>query len=337
MVNRQLPNRRAWMESSGSTLLVTSAMLFGMASDAWATEPAWPSRTVKIIVPNPAGSATDTMARIVSEALSAAGSQPVVVENKPGAQGQIGVQAMKQGKPDGHTLIISFSGLNSSNPWLVKNPKYHYRDDFTHIVPLVRAPSLLVVSAESRFRSLADLLAFARTNDTKLTYGYGQATSHVMGAAFSHAGKFQKLTGVAYRGQPPALQDLAGDQFDFMFADLAVTKALLEAGKLRALGISTKSRSELVPNIPTLDEQGIRDYDMAAWIGLSAPSGMSPAIALKINNIVAKHVATPAIRSRIQQLGFTPLRGTPAQFVDFVDKEYQLWGNAIRAARIEAE
>lgn len=329
--------RRDWLLRSGRGSLGLGALLCGLAPASRAATEDWPSRPITIVVPNPAGSATDTMARLAADALGAAGRQPVVVDNKPGAQGVIGVQAMKQGKPDGHTLIVSFSGLNSSYPWLAKTPRYHHRDDFTHIVPLVRAPSLLVVRADAPYRTLAELLAAGRADPAKLVYGYGQATSQVMGGAFCHAGGFAAATGVPYRGQPQALTDLVGGRFDFMFADLSVTKPFVDAGKLRALGISTKARADLVPDMPTLAEQGVAGYDLAAWVGLSGPAGMAPGIAARINDTVARHMATPAVRARIRQLGFTPLQGSPAEFSAFAENEYQLWGRAIQAAKIEPE
>ncbi|SPU48666.1 lipoprotein [Bordetella trematum] len=164
-------------------LLVLGCMTAWPGAGAFAesSPPAWPSRPITIIVANPAGSATDTLARIAAEGLSADLKQPVIIDNKPGAQGIIGVQAFKSRQGDDHTLIVSFSGLNSSNPWLFKEQKYHYRDDFTHIVPLVRAPSLLLVNADAAWHSLAQLLQAARKDPARLAYAYGQATSQVMG------------------------------------------------------------------------------------------------------------------------------------------------------------
>lgn len=307
----------------------------GASVFAESTARAWPSRPLTIIVANPAGSATDTLARIAAEGLSAALKQAVIIDNKPGAQGIIGVQSLKSRQGDDHTLIVSFSGLNSSNPWLFKERKYHYRDDFTHIVPLVRAPSLLLVNADSAWHSLAELLDAARKNPAGLAYAYGQATSQVMGGAFNRAGGFPELRGIPYRGQPQALADLMGGRVDFMFADLSVSQPFVASGKLRALGISTQARSSLMPQVPTLQEQGLPGYDLAAWVGLSGPSGMSPVVVERVNQVVSRYFASAPVRQRIGQLGFTPLEGSPTEFARFVDREYEQWGRAIAAAGIE--
>lgn len=300
-------------------------------------ESAWPTRPITIIVPNPAGSATDTLARMVAEGLSTELKQPVVVDDKPGAQGIIGVRAMKARKPDGYTLIISFSGLNSSNPWLFKERKYDYRDDFTHIVPLVRAPLLLVVNADSPYKTLPDLLKVARADAGKVMYGYGQTTSQVMGGAFCHAGGFPAVRGIPYQGQPQALTDLIGGRFDFMFADLSVSLPFVKSGKLRALGISTQTRSDVLPDAPTLEEQGLSGYNLAAWVGLSGPHGMPREIVDRINTVVLQYFDMPATLERVKYLGFSPLRGTPQQFATFVDDEYVRWGRAISDAGIKPQ
>ncbi|GAA5236751.1 tripartite tricarboxylate transporter substrate binding protein [Verticiella sediminum] len=297
----------------------------------------YPERPLSIIVPNPPGSATDTLARMVAEALNRAWGQPVVVENKPGAQGVIGVQTMKRAPADGYTLIISFSGLNSSNPWLQAQPAYHYKDDFTHIAPLVRAPSLLLVNVDSPYHSVDDLLHDTVSGNRHLTYGYGQATSQVMGSAYVHAADIAGAVGIPYRGQPQALTDLVGRQFDFMFADLSVAKPFVDAGKLRALAVSTGERVTLAPDVPTLDELGVRGYDLAAWVGLSGPAGMPPAIVTKISEVVRAAFRAEDVQARIRQLGFTSLDADPATFAAFVDSEYEKWGRAIKAAGIEPQ
>lgn len=321
----------------GRTILGMAAICGSPATWAQMTADSYPARPMSIIVPNPPGSATDTLARMVADGLNRAWGQSVVVENKPGAQGVIGVQTMKKAVADGHTLIISFSGLNSSGPWLQAQPAYHYKDDFTHIVPLVRAPSLLLVRAESPHVALKDLVQTGLQQPGGITYGYGQATSQVMGGAFAHAADISAAVGIPYRGQPQALADLVGGQFDFMFADLSVAKPFLESGRLRALAISTTERSTLMPEVPTLAEQGIVGYDLAAWVGLSGPAGIPADIVQKINAEVSRAFASEVARRRVLQLGFTSLDSDPGRFADFVDSEYETWGRAIQAAGIEPQ
>lgn len=306
---------------------------------ARAAEPApgYPEKAITIIVPNPAGSATDTLARLVAEALNAAWRQPVVVENKPGAQGIIGVNALKAAKRDGYTLIVSFSGLNSSNPWLYKNLQYHYQNDFTHIAPLVRAPSLLLVNAGSGYRTMADLMDKIRRDPKSVVYGYGQATSQVMGAAFANSVYAGGIEGVPYKGQPPALTDLVGGQYDFIMADLSVSKPFLDAGKVRALGISTKERSSLMPEVSPISMQGLPEFDLAAWVGISGPAAMPPAVVTKLNREITRFMARPETEARIKTLGFSSLSFTPQEFKAFVESEHANWGKAIRAAAMEPQ
>lgn len=312
-------------------------LLFGASGPASASSgaTAYPAQKITIIVPNPPGSATDTLARIAAEGLQERLGQAVIVDNKPGAQGIIGVQAMKRSAPDGYTLIVSFSAINSSNPWLKKDLPYDYDKDFTHIVPMVRAASLLLVNVDSPYRSVADLIGRAKSAPDQVAYAYGQATSQVMAGAFVHAAGLASLTGIPYKGQPQALTDLVGKQVDFIFADLSVSKPFVESGRLRALAISTAQRSPMMPDTPTLTEAGLNDYDLAAWVGLSGPAGIPAPIADTINRTVRAHFATPAVQEKIQQLGFTPLNADVPAFGAFVRKEYDVWGNAIRASGIE--
>lgn len=314
-----------------------SLLLFGASGLASASSGAtpYPAQKITIIVPNPPGSATDTLARIAAEGLQERLGQAVIVDNKPGAQGIIGVQSMKRSAPDGYTLIVSFSAINSSNPWLKKDLPYDYDKDFTHIVPMVRAASLLLVNVDSPYRSVSDLIAKARQSPDQVAYAYGQATSQVMAGAFVHAAGLPSLTGVPYKGQPQALTDLVGKQVDFIFADLSVSKPFVESGRLRALAISTAQRSPMMPDTPTLTEAGLNDYDLAAWVGISGPAGIPAPIADTINRAVRAHFATPAVQEKIQQLGFTPLDADVPAFGAFVRKEYDVWGNAIRASGIE--
>lgn len=315
-----------------SSLAIATAFIApAMASDA---APAYPEKAITIIVPNPAGSATDTLARLVAEGLNAAWKQPVVVENKPGAQGIIGVNALKATKPDGYSLIVSFSGLNSSNPWLYKNLQYHYQNDFTHIAPLVRAPSLLLVNAKSDYRTTAELMDKIRRDPKSVVFGYGQATSQVMGAAFAKNVHQAGIDGVPYKGQPPALTDLVGGQYDFIMADLSVAKPFVDAGKLRALGISSKERSTLMPDISPISAQGLPGFDLAAWVGISGPAAMPDAVVAKLNREIVRFMAKPETQARIKTLGFTSLSFTPQAFKAFVEKEHANWGQAIREAAI---
>lgn len=296
----------------------------------------YPSALVRIVVPFTAGSGTDAIARIVGDGLAKRWGKPVIVDNRPGASGQLGTAQAAAAAPDGHTLLISSSSTHSANPALFKTLPYDPIAGFTHVAPLVRIPFALVTTTRPAVGDLPALVAFGRAHPGKLLYGYGTPTSQVAGATFARLAKIEAVA-VPYRSQPPALTDLVSGQIQFMFADLSVARPLAASGDLRALAVAAEARSPLLPDVPTMAELGFADFDMVVWIGLSAPAGLPKPLLERIGADVAAIVARPDTQDRLREIGMTPVVQGPSDFAAFVQAQLRIWGDKIAAAGLQPE
>jgi len=259
-----------------------------------------------------------------------------VMEYKPGALGQIGTDFTAKAAPDGYTVMASSSATHSSGAQLAKNVPYDPIRDFTHIGRMSRFDVALVVNPQQGFKTAADLVAQARRQPGKISYGYGSGTGRVVAAAFARAAGIDVLA-VPYKGQPPALTDLMGGQISFVTADLAVIMPLVKSGRLDAIGIASSKRSALLPNVPTLTEVGIRDVELAGWAGVSGPANMArDAVtwwSTQMNRVLAS-------KEHIERLHALSLEGEPIgvdEFNQFVRAQHQVWGQRIRDAGIQPE
>src|SRR6476646_719612 len=296
----------------------------------------FPSRPVKIIVPFPAGGTADVMPRVIGEWLSRKWGQPVVVENRTGAAGNIGAEAVAKADPDGYTLLAA------PPPPLVINHNLYPRLGFdpTEFVPIVimgRVPNALVVSAKVPLASVADVIAYAKANPGKLTsatQGNG-TTSHLTSELFQlMAGvKFQQ---VPYRGSAPALTDLAAGNVDLMFDNLGVSLALVKGGQLRLLGVATPTRMAALPDVPTIAET-LAGFESAAWFAIVAPPKTPPAIVDKINADVNEALHEDDVRQRLAQLSAEPIGGTPQTTAAYMREEIERWHNVIKAANVKLD
>jgi tripartite-type tricarboxylate transporter receptor subunit TctC len=296
----------------------------------------YPSRAVKIIVPFPAGGTADVMPRIFTEWLAKKWGQPVVIENRTGAAGNIGAEAVAKADPDGYTLLAA------PPPPLVINhnlyPKLGY--DPTEFVPIVimgRVPNALVVNAKLPFASVADVISYAKANPGKLTcatQGNG-TTSHLTSELFQlMAGvKFQQ---VPYRGSAPALTDLAAGNVDLMFDNLGVSLALVRGGQLKLLGVATSNRMAALPDVPTIAET-LPGFESAAWFAIVAPPKTPAAILDKINADVNAALRERDIRERLAQLSAEPIGGTPRATAAYMREEIERWAKVIKAANVKLD
>ena len=258
------------------------------------------------------------------------------MEYKPGALGQIGTDFTAKAPPDGYTVMVSSSATHSSGAQLAKNLPYDPIRDFTHIGRLSRFDVALVVSPQQGFKTAGDLVAQARRQPGKISYGYGSGTGRVVAAAFARAAGIDVLA-VPYKGQPPALTDLMGGQITFVTADVAVIMPFVKSGRLDAIGIASSKRSALLPNVPTLTEVGIRDVELAGWAGISGPANMAREAvtwwSTQMNRVLAS-------KEHIERLHGLSLEGEPnsiEEFNQFVRAQYQIWGQRIRDAGIPPE
>ncbi|NGM86051.1 tripartite tricarboxylate transporter substrate binding protein [Parapusillimonas sp. SGNA-6] len=307
-----------------------------MACAALASAPAtaaYPEKPINLIVPFPAGSGTDAVGRIFAEEISKQLGQPVVVENKPGANATIAASYVAKAAPDGYTLFVTTNTSHSAAPWLMKNVPYDPVKDFTPIARGGNLPFLLVTNPTRPYKTVPELIAYAKANPGKVSYASGNSTGIVAGATLGHAAGIDILH-VPYKGTPQALTDLVGGQVDFMFTDFTSGMPFVKSGRLHAMAVSTAERSSLVPDLPAMREVGVENFDINSWNGYFGPAGLPPDIVKTLNQVINKIVNDPATKARLAALGFDAFSGTPEEFARFVQDQYALWGKLIKDANI---
>lgn len=293
----------------------------------------YPDRPVRLIVPFPAGSGTDTVARTLAEGMSLDLGQPIVVDNRPGAQGIIGVNALTSSPADGYTLLILGVTTGASNVSLYKKLPYDPLRDFTALGMVAESPIVLVAAPGFGPNSTADLFKLGREKPGKLTYAYGSGSAQVAGAKLLDMGGI-KAVGVSYRGSPQALTDVMSGQVDFMFVDLSLAVPQIQGGKLKALGVTTRERFPVVPNIPAINESGAPGYELVVWFGLAGPAKLPKPVVDRLSKSLNKALGNPALQERYAALGLAVKHSTPQEFGAFLKSEITNWGNLIHKAGI---
>jgi tripartite-type tricarboxylate transporter receptor subunit TctC len=312
-----------------------AALALSLAAVSAGAQP-YPAKPITIVVPFAAGSGTDSITRIVGQQLSVALNQSVVIENKVGASGVIAATYVARAAPDGYTLLMATNSTHSANPSLFKSLSYDPVKDFA---PVARAGSyvfMLVVNKDIPAKTLPELVAYAKAHPGKLTYASGNTTGIVAGETLKSKAGIDVLH-VPYKSTPPALNDVIGGRVSMMFIDLAPGLEHVRAGTLRALAVTTKERSALLPDLPSLHEAGISGYDVTSWAGLFAPMGTPKEIVARLNAEVAKIIANPEAKARIAVTGFDAFTGPPETLASFVQTELANWGRLIRDAGIEPQ
>ncbi|GAB1579028.1 Bug family tripartite tricarboxylate transporter substrate binding protein [Bordetella petrii] len=315
------------------TLRAAALAALAIAAPAHA---AYPEKPISLVVPFPAGSGTDAVGRIFAAELGDILGQQVVVENKPGANATIAANYVARAKPDGYTLFVTTNTSHSAAPWLMKNVPYDPVKDFTPIARGGNLPFILVVNPQRPYKSVKELIDYARANPGKVTYATGNSTGIVAGGTLARRAGIDILH-VPYKGTPQALTDLVGGQVDFMFTDLASGLPFVQSGQLRALAVSTAERSSIVPDLPSMREAGVEDFDLNSWNGYFGPAGLPPEIVAKLNAAINQIVANPETRKRLAGLGFDAFSGTPESFATFVSEQRDLWGKLIKDAGIQPQ
>jgi len=292
-------------------------------------------KPVRVIVPYTAGSASDMVARVFADEMRKTLGGTFIVENKPGGAGFIGVDIVSKAPSDGHTLLLTTSATHSAGPWLVKKMPYDPLKDFVHIGRIISVPFLLLVHPDVPAKNVKEFLDYARKNPG-LSYGYGSATSQVAAATLSSIGNVKTL-GVPYKSQPPAITDLIGGQIRFMMADPSISMPQIKAGKLRALAITSRTRSNQLPEVPTLAESGMGEFDPEVWLGIGAASGVPKDIADRLSAEIVKMGRRDDVRQRFAAAGLDLQTNTLAEQIDFVKIQLGAWGTRIKDAGIQAE
>lgn len=314
--------------------LAAVALGVGLVANALA----WPTKTITLVVPFPPGGSTDTLARAIGPKLQQQLGQTVIVDNKPGATGTIGAGLVARSEPDGHTLLVASLGPYVIAPHLLKSVPYDATKDFDLLTVAVQAPNVLVVPAASPFKSLSDVLAHLKAHPGKMTFASsGNGSSDHLTAEL-----FWQQTGttgihVPYRGGAPAISDLLGAQVDASFQNINAIIQHVRSGKLRALAITSAQRSKLLPEVPTLEESGIKGANVFSWQGIAAPRGLPAEVKSKLHAALVNAINDPQVRDQFVSVGFELVANTPEQFASFQRAEYERWRTLIKARNITAD
>jgi tripartite-type tricarboxylate transporter receptor subunit TctC len=302
-----------------------------MLTAAPALADGWPSRPIQIVVPFGAGGAADIIARLVGDKLATALGQPVVIEDKPGAGGNIGAAAVARANPDGYTLLMSGSPTHSVGPYLFKDLSYDPMRDVPPVAMLAVAPNLLVVNSSLPVKSVAELVALARERPHTVTYSSaGVGTSGYLAAELLKAKANLDISHVPYKSGPEAVTGVLSGNVTFMFFTLPPLLPQVEAGELRALAIASAERSPLVPNVPTIAEAGYPGFDVIAWYALFAPRGTPAPVVARLSAEVEKALGQSDVRIEMAKLGAEPRYMSPQTLTDFVAAESPKWGPLLK-------
>ena len=319
-----------------SAALLAAALALVPAQGALAQ--AYPSKPIRIICPFPPGGGVDITARAIGLELSKSMGQPVTVENKPGAGGNIGAAETARSAPDGYTLFLTLNSLHSISPLLYSKLPFDAMRDFAFITPLVAFSNVLIVNPANPARTVQELIAQAKAQPGKLTYASsGNGTNvHLVGELFrSMAGV--DIVHVPYKGSAPALTDMLAGNVTMMFETIPFAISQIKSGKLRALAVTSAKRSALMPEVPTLSESGLPGFDTIAWYGLIAPAGTPREIVMKLNAEAIKGAQSKEFRERMEPLGFEIVSGTPERMAEMVRADAARWAPVIRAAGVKIE
>ena len=313
-----------------------SCAALALAAAFGAQAQGYPAKPVSLIVPFAAGSATDQLARALGQSMTTDTKQAVVVDNKAGASGMLAAQAAARAAPDGYTVLITTNTTHAANEHLYKKLPYDAVKDFAPVTLLGKGSQVLVVRADSPYKSVAELLAKAKQTPGKLSFGSGSSSSRVAGELFQQMSGTEILH-VPYKSNPLAITDLLGGQIDLMITDMSTGVPQIKAGKLRALGVSTLKRSPLLPEVPTIDEAGVKGYDMGYWFAAYVPAKTPPEVIERLQALLVAGVKSPAAKTFYDTSGTEPATSTPDALAKFQQAETQKWGKVIKAAGIEAE
>jgi len=323
--------RRQWMGVVGAVLTV--AIGYGAQAQG-----KFPDRAITIVVPSAPGGTTDFTARLIAEPLSRAMGQPVVVDNRAGAAGNIGNQWVAKAKPDGYTLLLAYSGYQVGNPHLFKKAGWDPIKDFTPVAMLTRAPQVVAARPTLPANNLRELVAYAKANPDKLNYassGNG-SIQHIAGELFKQM-TGAPITHVPYKGAGPAVQDLLGGQVDLFITTPASVVSHIKADKLKALAVTSNARLSSLPLVPTTRESDLKEFTLDSWFALYAPAGTPNEVVQQLNTEIAKILASSDVKKKAEDAGTLVDHMGPAQLGEYTRKELAYWGRVIQDAKITAD
>ncbi|WP_064574188.1 tripartite tricarboxylate transporter substrate binding protein [Cupriavidus gilardii] len=321
-----------------SLTLATVVLGLAAALTTPAAQAAYPERPIRWIVPFPAAGAMDNIARTLGEEMSQTLGQSIVVENRPGAGGNIGVELVARSPADGYTMLIVANGM-AVNPALYRKLSYDPIKDFAPVSLLAVVPNVLVANkAKTSAKTVPEVIASAKSQPGKYTYASaGNGTSiHLAGELFTSMAGVELLH-VPYKGSGPAVTDLLGGQVDYMFDSITSAKPHIDAGKLTAIAVTTSKRSAALPNVPTVAEAGLPGYELSPWFAAFVPAGTPPAVVESLNRAMVEALRKPAVQKRLAAIGAEPIGSTPAELKQHLAKETDKWGKLIRTRGIRAD
>ena len=314
-------------------LLAAFAATAGLCLSFGAFAQAWPNKPIKFIVPFAAGGVADVVTRAVTPKLSEALGQPIVVENRGGAGGTLGTSQGAKAAPDGYTFVVP-AASHTTTPSLYSKLDFDPVKDFEAVTQIAAVPYLLVVPAGSPIKGLGEFISAAKANPGTLTYGSaGNGSSNHLAGELLASGIGAPLVHVPYKGSAPALVDLLGGQIAFMFDTINTSTGHIKGGKLRALGVGTMKRSQLMPEVPPIADT-IPGFEAATWVGLLAPAGTPKEIVARMQQEVEKVLRSPEVQEKLSASGAEPVGSTPEQFGAYVDSEIRKWDRVVKQAKI---
>lgn len=318
-------------------LLQATSLAIALPSLAWAQDK-YPSKPITLICPYAAGGNADQRSRQIGRFISTALGQPVIVDNKPGAGGNIGTEAVARAKPDGYTIGMGNFAPLAVNPTMFKKMNFDPAKDLVPVCLIEKGPLMLMVPANSPFKSVKDIITAAKASPGKLSFASGGlgGSHHLSGEMFKSLAGLS-ITHIPYKGGAPATTDLMGGQVDMMFEQMYSAAPSIRAGKLRALAITSKTRSPLFPDLPAMAESGVPDFEVQNWQGLVAPVGTPMALIKLLNETVNKALADPTIKEQMLGQGNELGGGTPEQFATLIKSEADRWGKLVKSANIKPE
>lgn len=317
-------------------VLATGAL--ALAPLAAQAQGAFPSKALTIVVPFSAGGTTDILARVVGQYMSKDLGQPVIIDNRAGAGGNIGAQLVARAAPDGYTLLMGTVGTHAINQSLYKKMPFDPIKDFAPVTRVALVPNLLVANPSQPFKTVKELIAYAKANPGKVSFASsGSGTSiHLSGEMFQQMAGVE-MQHVPYKGSAPALTDLLGGQTAIMFDNMPSVISHVRAGKLRPIAVTTPTRSPALPDVPTIAESGVPGYSATSWFGILAPAATPAPVIARLNASILKALADPEVKKKLAEQGAEPHGEKPEQFAEFIRSETAKWGQTVKVSGATAD
>ena len=299
---------------------------------------AFPSKALTLVVPFSAGGTTDILARVVGQYMSKDLGQPVIIDNRAGAGGNIGAQLVARAAPDGYTLLMGTVGTHAINQSLYKKMAFDPIKDFAPISRVALVPNLLVANPSQPFKTVKEMIAYAKANPGKLTFASSGSGSsiHLSGEMFQQMAGVE-MQHIPYKGSAPAMTDLLGGQTAIMFDNMPSAIGHVRAGKLRPIAVTTPNRSPALPNVPTIAESGVPGYSATSWFGILAPAGTPAPVIARLNASILKALADPDVKKKLAEQGAEPHGEKPEQFAEFIRSETEKWGKTVKVSGATAD